>query len=754
MSTSDELIAVEGSLILAKYRILHEIGRGGMGLVYLAEDIRLGRQVALKELIISRTLQGREREAVISRFQREARTMSTLSHPNIVTIFDIGEDQRRHFIAMEYLAGNSLKHLLDEAHEFRLEEVLDIIIQVASALDHAHSKGIIHRDIKPDNIRVLPDQNVKIMDFGIAGIETRRSGLTQEGTILGTIAYISPEQLYNSKNVSTRADLFSIGVVLYELFTRRLPFDGETLGATIVKVLNDEPERPRDYNPLIPFKIEQIILRCLEKNPLDRFASAQDLLKELLALKLSLSQRELHELILPAEMVKEPQMSRQNTYLAPFRITALHTGRLKMGKYKLLYLDDDLHRAALFSEFSRRRSIPLDWYHATSLGQAHHLLEQHEFDFMISESLFSDGKACDIRRSFPQIPMIALTEVDHPREIIALMKMGILDYLLKTDPEEDFKQVIQVIQDKSGDPRFGGALENLEYEQGVPEAAAQTFAQKRQGLFFRGVFGAYGHEPGQFASPRGIHACPVTGALLVADTQNSRVQVLDKQGRCFRQMTYPGMNAPCAVTTDAQGRIYVLDALDACVRVFSADTDFCFLFGGKGTLPGQMTSAFGITYFHDNIYVTDPEAHCLHVFNAQGLFLAQYPSQTLGLKSPSGVCAHESSLYFLDHGTSRLHVLDQEGYALGSYGKRGSGLGDLSIPKGIAIHPQGFLLMTEALTHRIQAFDSAFRWRCAAGYKGNAPGLFNNPDALTIDLQGRIYVLDRGNHRVQVLELR
>ncbi len=178
-----------------------------MGLVYLAEDIRLGREVALKELVLSRTIQGREREDIISRFQREARTTSTLNHPNIVTIFDVGEDSKRHFIAMEYLPGKTLKDYLDEGYNFLLEEILDILIQVASALDHAHSKGVIHRDIKPDNVKVLQDSVVKIMDFGIAGLESKNSNLTQDGTILGTIAYISPEQLYNSKNVSSKADI-------------------------------------------------------------------------------------------------------------------------------------------------------------------------------------------------------------------------------------------------------------------------------------------------------------------------------------------------------------------------------------------------------------------------------------------------------------------------------------------------------------------------------------------------------------------
>ncbi|MBC7473245.1 MAG: serine/threonine protein kinase, partial [Candidatus Sericytochromatia bacterium] len=261
---------------LEKYNILREIGKGGMGLVYLAIDLKLDRTVAIKELIIGSTVSGKDREDIISRFKREAQTAAKLSHPNIITIYDVGEEQQKHYIAMEYLPGKTLKDYFDEKFEFSLEEAIDILLQIASGLDHAHSKSIIHRDIKPENIKVLDNNVIKLMDFGIASIENKTSGLTQDGTLLGTIAYISPEQLYNSKNVDTRADIFSFGSLIYEMFTGRLPFDADTIGATIVKIMSENPKPPKQINPNIKSELEDIILRCLEKDPDKRYQKAKD----------------------------------------------------------------------------------------------------------------------------------------------------------------------------------------------------------------------------------------------------------------------------------------------------------------------------------------------------------------------------------------------------------------------------------------------------------------------------------------------
>src|SRR5262249_4528146 len=216
------------------YQLAQELGRGGMGEVYLAYDARLGRHVALK-LLPARYTEDAER---VRRFQREARAASGLNHPNILTIFDIGQEEGRHYIATEYVEGRTLRSLVGGA-EMTLDKAIDVAMQIASALSAAHQAGIVHRDIKPENVMLRPDGYVKVLDFGLAKLtesdsppregETGSSGSsvfeTRTGVILGTVAYMSPEQAHGQK-VDARSDLFSLGVVLYELITGSRPFDG------------------------------------------------------------------------------------------------------------------------------------------------------------------------------------------------------------------------------------------------------------------------------------------------------------------------------------------------------------------------------------------------------------------------------------------------------------------------------------------------------------------------------------------------
>ena len=280
-------------IVLDKYEVLEEVGRGGMGLVYRAKDLRLGRTVALKELVISQAIIGQEKDELVARFKREAQTAANLNHPNIITVFDVGEENNRHFIAMEYLPGKTLKDYLDEGHTYSLEEILEILLQTSTGLEHAHSRGVVHRDIKPGNIKILEENVVKIMDFGIARIESSTSNLTQDGTMLGTLGYISPEQLHNSKGVDNRADIFSFGAMMYEIFTKSLPFDGGTVGSTILKIMTENPVPPRKINPNMPESLEKIIIKCLQKDPALRYQRFKEIVQELSLFKLMQNNPEL-----------------------------------------------------------------------------------------------------------------------------------------------------------------------------------------------------------------------------------------------------------------------------------------------------------------------------------------------------------------------------------------------------------------------------------------------------------------------------
>jgi eukaryotic-like serine/threonine-protein kinase len=275
--------------VIGHYRVERELGQGGMGEVYLAEDTRLGRRVALKMLPIHFT---RDSERV-RRFQQEARAASALNHPNIVTIHEIGEREGLRFIVTEYIEGETLRERMEQGR-MRLVEVVEVGIQTASALMAAHEAGIAHRDIKPENIMLRSDGYVKVVDFGLAKLTERQDGngevSTDSGVVIGTVRYMSPEQACGKK-VDIRTDIFSFGVVLYEMVAGRVPFDGESNGDVIAGILRREAPPLSTFSPDLPVEMEKIIKRAIRKEREGRYQTIKEMLEELKELKLQLEQK-------------------------------------------------------------------------------------------------------------------------------------------------------------------------------------------------------------------------------------------------------------------------------------------------------------------------------------------------------------------------------------------------------------------------------------------------------------------------------
>src|SRR5258707_9514718 len=270
---------METTVKAGRYEISGELGRGAMGVVYRASDPVIGRTVAVKSLQLSVEGTGLSREELLARFQTEARAAGLLTHPNIVVVFDAGAEDGVFFITMELVEGKSLQSLLDSGQMFPLPRVLHIMEQACNALQFAHERNIVHRDIKPANLMLTPDDTVKVTDFGTAKI-LQFGTVQQTAHVMGTPSYMSPEQIKGNV-VDGRSDIFTLGVVLYEMITGEKPFPGQNITTVIYKIVNEEPTQPRDIDSSIHPGLNSIIMKALAKEPAARYQNCRELLEDL-----------------------------------------------------------------------------------------------------------------------------------------------------------------------------------------------------------------------------------------------------------------------------------------------------------------------------------------------------------------------------------------------------------------------------------------------------------------------------------------
>src|SRR5258705_7442944 len=260
-----------------RYEFLGELGRGAMGVVFKAMDPVIGRTVAVKTIRLSEEGTGLSRPELLTRFQTEARAAGLLTHPNIVVVFDAGEEDGLYYITMELVEGKSLQALLDGGHAFPLPRTLRIMEQTCSALQFAHERNVVHRDIKPANLMLTADDTVKVTDFGTAKI-LQFGTVQQTAHVMGTPSYMSPEQV-KGRAADGRSDIFSLGVMLYEMVTGEKPFPGQSITTVIYKIVNEEPVPPRTIDPTIHPGISAAVIPALAKNPQESDHSCRELLE-------------------------------------------------------------------------------------------------------------------------------------------------------------------------------------------------------------------------------------------------------------------------------------------------------------------------------------------------------------------------------------------------------------------------------------------------------------------------------------------
>ncbi len=284
---------------IGRYELRKEIGRGMMGVVYEALDPALARTIALKTIKLSFRVGVEELETFEERFFAEARIAARLSHPGIVVVHDVGRDAETGtlYIAMEHLRGRTLADLISEGVSLDWRAALSIVVRIAEALHHAHSEGVVHRDLKPANIMLLPSGEPKILDFGIAKVETARTKLTTDGQFFGTPLYMSPEQAHGEEELGPRSDLFSLGAVAYNILTGHAAFAGDSIPAILHRVVEEDPLPPSHFVPALPPGVDAMIARCLAKDPKERYPDGESLAEDI---KEILGGRPPHERAVPA----------------------------------------------------------------------------------------------------------------------------------------------------------------------------------------------------------------------------------------------------------------------------------------------------------------------------------------------------------------------------------------------------------------------------------------------------------------------
>jgi serine/threonine protein kinase/DNA-binding beta-propeller fold protein YncE len=799
------------------YIILAEIGRGGMGIVYKAVDERTGKEVAIKQLILD-NIDANKHKEFRDRFRREAQTALRLVHKNVVSVLDISSDPDSYYYVMEFLEGHSLRReIAKHGGKCSPDRFLNILEQIAEGLSYAHSMNVIHRDVKPDNIFILEDGTVKITDFGIARVaDLEETNLTKTGVMLGTLAYVSPEQLQNAKTVDHRADIFSLGVVSYEALCGYLPFTGDGIAATIVKIMSQEEIPLTSMNPLISPELSGAVSRALRKKPRDRYRSVHEFIRDFrsafestmgggrrfdenidpLSTTTDISVP-LSAAITPADInqeveAEEQELLQQQSQQQQFQ---QHSQQQKFENpagpetaeqapesesQKALMATQDTLAGGIFGKSHSTGDLEEQRLPDTTLASA----DMADFGLKVSldkGGVLKDKPKSRFTTSGKYRPLNGQEKPklsgDVSQEMTARFLQEPPGYLRDSGAQrssaadDSARNRIDERTTKTPDPTAQGPSAAGAGNPGFVESRMQKTSESSfmpthyNPIKLMMTIKTQGPNEKTLTEP--TSTCYRSGRLLVADSAMRVVHMFSLNGRWLCDLTHrPEVNSktgggrftkPSGIAIDERSRIYVSDSSDQYIRIFDGQglfiKEFKNIQGGDGGLAGICIDSTGL------LYVSDSTNGTLQVFQSDlGVWVRSIgtkgnePGQ---LQLPSGLATDRlNRVYVVDYGTSRVSVFNKSGALVRTFGSKGNQRGMFNVPRAIAIDKHDRIFVLDSLNHRIQVFGQGGDWLYTFGGLGSGPDEFVGPSGLSIDNENSLlFVADKGNKRIQVLEL-
>ncbi len=686
-----------------------------MGIVYRAIHPDSGKFVAVKKLVLENIAPDKKAEFK-DRFKREAYTIARLKHPNIVDVIDICIEGDSFYYVMEFLDGDSLrKDLVRRGGKMTVEQLYPVLAQVGTALALAHSMNIVHRDVKPDNIFILKDGSVKLTDFGIArAAEYEESNLTKTGIMMGTLNYVSPEQLQDAKSVDHRADIFSLGVVCYEALSGSTPFTADGIAATIVKIVSQEEKPLHIIDATIPVEISTSVARTMRKQPKERYRSVAEFIKDFAA-QLPDSVKNA-----AATLADKSGHSYDNLPVPNFRPLKTQFGITSVDGAREDNINDNINID----------SQSTDTMHEFRATEA---IQRPRED---SAANLATSAGMPLKVS-PQIPPAAPQSPAAAAPIAPAHKpqQTALKHLLTVTQQGSGKR----IEEPAAVTCKGGRL-------AIADAVTRTI----------NVFAYDGANIAQ--TLRWLYEIAYKPAKGV-DAESSRT-------RCG-SITRPG-----GLAFDMKGRLFACDASDQYIRIFDGLGAFLSEFKNiqakDSGLAGMVIDSSGL------LYVSDSANACVQIFQPEtGVWLRSVSGRTdLDLKTKSAYAPLEpgeqaqirlpaglaidrlNQLYLADYGSSKIFVFNKVGNVVRTFGGKGNGANELNIPRSVAVDRFDRIYVCDSFNNRLSVFDAGGRILYTFGEKGSAADQLVNPSDVAIDNQyGIIFVCDRGNRRLQIYKI-